>query len=505
MGTLLGLTLQSVVAWESYEQNKISGYFAESWEQPDKKTFVFKVRPNLFWHNKPPVNGRAANAEDIVHHIERNKNGKLKDGSEDKNFYRQPEFQIVDKVEAVDNMTVRVTLNTESPFFLNTLAGTWTKVQAPEAVDQFEADFAKFDVGQIIGTGDFQLTTFKAEGELSFRRHEKAWRNPWLDGIDYVPLFTDAAALQAAFEQKQIDAFAPTQIAVFDDISKRLQGQVYSKKIFTANPVLGTFYAGAPPWQDLRLPGAIQQIMDRRGLIQQLLQGRGAISSNVPPAWAPYALPENELVKYPGFLVDRQKDLTEAKAMWDAGGGPALGDILIDIPDIFEGSYAGVSSLITNHLKSVLGNNFTAKLEPYATITSKLVSQQYGNGKANTWWGWGTPPSDPDPSKGLVNAYHSKSSQYPQWSVPITGMDALLDKLAVEFDAEKRVTMNHDVVKLLLQNAGGGIPHIFEGISDILYWNYYHIGESTHQITVQNFARDNWFDQKDATWNGRPS
>ena len=41
---------------------------------------------------------------------------------------------------------------------------------------------------------------------------------------------------------------------------QRLQGQVYTKKIFTSNPVLMTYYAGAPPWNDIRLPGAIQQV-----------------------------------------------------------------------------------------------------------------------------------------------------------------------------------------------------------------------------------------------------
>jgi hypothetical protein len=89
--------------------------------------------------------------------------------------------------------------------------------------------------------------------------------------------------------------------------------------------------------------------------------------------------------------------------------------------------------------------------------------------------------------------------------VDVPGLDAVLDELAVEFDTNKRVELNHAALRLLLNQHGGGIPHVFEGISNILYWNYYHIGESTHFITTQNVARDSWFDTNDPTYQGRPS
>ncbi|MFN0096584.1 MAG: hypothetical protein ACKVVT_17635, partial [Dehalococcoidia bacterium] len=53
MGTILGYANQSVVAWSSFNEAKLGGYFAESWEQADKQTLIFKVRPQS-WHNKAP-------------------------------------------------------------------------------------------------------------------------------------------------------------------------------------------------------------------------------------------------------------------------------------------------------------------------------------------------------------------------------------------------------------------------------------------------------------------
>ena len=504
MGTVLGHANQSVVNWSSFTEAKMAGYFAGSWEQPDKQTYIFKVKPGLTWHNKPPVNGRAANAADLVFHFNRNKNGTLKDGSKDPNFYRKPLFEVVDKAEAVDNMTVKVTMTKPWPFLLNTLAGTWTKVQAPEAVDKFEADYAKFNAEQIIGTGDFVLTDFKSEGSSTYKRHEKAVVPANWDQIDYIPLFTDPAALQAAFEQRQIDIWAPSQIAVVEDLLKRLAGKIYEKKVFTPNPVLSAWYGGAPPWQDQRLIGAIMGAMDRRGLIQQLLQGRGAIAAFIPPAWAPFALPEKELIAFPGYLEDRAKDNADAKAKWLAGGGDKLGEITVDIPDIFEGLYAGAGAIISNTLKSVLGNDFKIKVEPYSVITAKLVGQKYGgSGGNNVWFGWGNPPSDPDPSLDYINAFDSKSLNYKQWEVKMDKMDGITAALSAEFDVAKRIVLNHEAARETLRHSGGGITGLFEGISNILYWNYCKIGEVTHQVTTHNVGRDLWFDQKDPTWAGR--
>src|SRR5712692_6613750 len=38
---------------------------AESWTQPDDKTYVFKLKKGVRWHPKPPVNGRELTADDI--------------------------------------------------------------------------------------------------------------------------------------------------------------------------------------------------------------------------------------------------------------------------------------------------------------------------------------------------------------------------------------------------------------------------------------------------------
>jgi len=505
ISTLFGFTNLGVMQWNDYAEGKIGGGMAESFEQPDKQTFVFKVRPNLFWHNKAPVNGRAATADDITQFILRNKNGKTQDGVDDPNFYRKASFQTVDKAETVDAKTVKVTMTRPDPFFLNVLAGAYTKVQAPEAIKAFEKDYANLKADLIIGTGAFTLTEFEAAGKLTFVRNEKFYTQVNPDGVKYLPLFTDQAAQQAAFEQKQVDAFAPTQNAVLEDMLKRLTGKVQEIKNFSANPQAGTYYGGSAPWNNPNLIGAIFRAFDRRSLISSLLQGKAALSGNVPPTQAAFGITEKELITFPGYLEDRATEEAEAKKMWAAGGGPALGEIIVDIPDIWEGLYSGGAALITNQLNKVLGNTFTAKIEPYSTITTKIVQKAYGNGKNNIWYGWITEITDPEPTLLQYLQFNSAQPQWQQYGVKIDKVDTLTNSLVNEFDIAKRQNDNKEVNRELLKAYGAGVPYSLVGVGSTLVWNYYHPTKTAPFVTSQQFGTDAWFDQKDPTWSGRPA
>ncbi len=502
--TIIGLTMQRVVHWDSFAEGRIGGGLAESWEPTDPTTYVFKLRPNSYFHDKAPVNGRAATAEDIKFHIERNKAGVTQDGTADPNFYRKNDYQIVDKAEVVDDMSLKVTLARPSPFFLNLLAQSYEGIQAPEAVRQFETQYSQWNAAQIIGTGPYVMTEFNAEGRGKFKKFDKFTGTTYLDGLSYVPLFTDQAAQQSAFEQKQVDAFAPASVPVLNDLRERFKDKILDRPAFSANPIAGTYYGGAAPWNDPNLIGAIFKAYDRRQLIQQFHGGRGAMAGNVPPTQAAFGIDEGELVTFDGYKEDRDKEITEARAMWAAGGGPALGEIILDIPDIFEPLYQA-SSVLTSMLNQNLGTDqFKAKIEPYSTITTKIVQQQYGNGNNNIWYGWITELTDPEPSSGLVGNFKSDSPLNFQYKVAVAGLDPILEKLAVELDQEKRQGLAKDAERLILKAYGAGVPYSHVQITNTLYWNYYHAHEAAPFSTAHLYV-NSWIDKDDPTYQGRPS
>src|SRR5881394_1853607 len=75
---------------------------AESWSQPNDRTYVFKLRKGVRWHPKPPVNGRELTADDVKYTYER---FLTITGNPNK-----PVLEFVDKIEAVDKHTVKFTL-----------------------------------------------------------------------------------------------------------------------------------------------------------------------------------------------------------------------------------------------------------------------------------------------------------------------------------------------------------------------------------------------------------
>ncbi|MGE5594503.1 MAG: ABC transporter substrate-binding protein [Hyphomicrobiales bacterium] len=501
---LFGLTNLGIVQWKSFVKPEIEGAIAESWEQADDGTTVFKLRPNVFWHNKPPVNGRQTTADDIKYFIDRNRIGKTLDGKDDPNFYRKAALQNVDKVEVTDPTTVKVTFTKPDPFFLNTLAGSYSKVQAREAIEKWEGEYQNLSADKIIGTGGFVLDEFAAEGRSKWSRNEKFYQQVNWDGIEWLPLFTDQAAQQAAFEQKQIDAFGPTQNSVIEDLTNRLKGQITETKAFAGNPQAGTYYGGAAPWNNKNLIGAIFRAVPRRDMIQSLLQGKAVLAGNVPPAQQAFTIDEKELTTFPGYLEDRAADEAEAKKMWDAGGGASLGEVIVDIPDIWEGLYSGGAALICNKLSSVLGTKFTPKIEPYSTITTKIVQQKYGgSGGPNIWFGWVTELTDIEPTVLNYLSYNSASPQWPQFSVKNDKIDQITLAALSEFDITKRQNYAKDFVREALKDWGAGIPYSLNGITTVLSWNYFKFPEASAFVQQHMYATKYYFDQNDPTWKGR--
>ena len=503
---MLGRSHLGIVHYRTFEDGgELEGGMAEDWEIPDETTVTLRLRPGVQWHNKPPLDGRATTVEDMQFFIERNRDGTLLDGTEDSSFWRQAQYATVESVDVTDEETLTVTFSQPNPFFLGTLAGSYAKVQAPEIIEEYEGQFRDLPVEAMVGAGAFMLESFDPEGRAEWVRNPDFYEDVNFDGIELVPLFADTAARQSAFLQKDIDALGGIDMDQLNQHLEDYEGEMYNTPSFSANPVAGTYYGGAPPWNDERLIGAIFRTIDRRLLLEQLVQGSGAISGNIPPTQVGWGIPDSELITLPGYLEDRDEELAEARAMWDAADGESLGEIIVDIPDIFEGLYGGVSEIITGMLHENLGNEFTADVVTYTTINGKIPDQAYGNGNNNIWYGWISDVQSLEPTLSIWQTYNSEAPGFFQFGVEIPELDELTNDAMVEFDLERRMEMSQDMERLLLEHWGAGIPYNFLQINNTLRWNYYHLREEPPFPNTHNHYRDHWFNQDDPTWEGRRS
>ena len=65
-------TDRSVSQFTTYwPESILRGHLAESWENPDPLTYIYTIRDNVFFHDKPPVNGRQLTADDMAANYER--------------------------------------------------------------------------------------------------------------------------------------------------------------------------------------------------------------------------------------------------------------------------------------------------------------------------------------------------------------------------------------------------------------------------------------------------
>jgi len=503
-----GLSNLGVVQYDSFKDAKLGPGFAGKWEQPDATTIRFTLRDNLFWQNKPPVNGRAATANDIVQFMLRNRDSKLRDGTVDKStFYRGGDYAAIESATAPDDKTVVVKFSTPNIFFLDTLSNSYAKIQAPEAIDKFEKEYNKLQAEQIIGTGAFELTDFKAEGTLTQKRFDKFPVPALLDAIKFLPLF-DQAAWQAAFEQKQLDEFIPAKKAVLDDVLKRFDKQVTNLITFTANPGLVLTNGGGPPWNNDQLLLAISRVLDRRGMVAQFFGGLGGIFGQIPPSQAAFSIPEKELITLPGFLEDHVKDVAEGKKLWEAQGGPALGKITLDVPDVLELAIPGFSAGWQKQF-SQLGNDTEIKIVPFSTIISKINALQYGRtdlptGSVNIYIGVSSDTSGPEPTLSAYRNYNSTQPRAKIYGPTNAEADGITAKAFNELDVEKRKDLIKQFQRVAINHGGMGLMSSYIQYNNNIHWNYLQIPERATFITSHQ-ANRMWIDTKDPTYQGRPA
>jgi peptide/nickel transport system substrate-binding protein len=139
----------------------VEGDLAESWQQTNDTTYVFKLKKGVRFQAKPPVNGRELTAEDVRYTYERILTDK---GSVNVSMYRA-----IAKVEAVHKYTVRFTLKEPFAWFLDMVANPMGgAIIAKECVEKF-GDLKKPEA--VIGTGPWMLDSYKPNVSITLVRN----------------------------------------------------------------------------------------------------------------------------------------------------------------------------------------------------------------------------------------------------------------------------------------------------------------------------------------------
>jgi len=295
----------------------IEADLAESWQQTNETTYVFKLRKGVRFHAKPPVNGRELTAEDVRYTFEHILSEK---GSANVSMFRA-----IGKIEVVDRYTVKFALKEPFAWFLDMIANPMAgAIIARECVEKFGA-LKKPEA--VIGTGPWMLDAYRPNVSLTLVRNP-AYFVAGLPYIDRVEMFVDEdnASRLAAFLGGKYDLGwefpgainRSDWVQLVEPLKKRRPALKVAE--FPSNVVnLIDMRTDKPPFSDVRVRQAVSLAIDRKGMIDATLEGIGAVNGPLPAALSDWALPIAELGEGAKYY---RYDPAEAKRLLAAAGHP---------------------------------------------------------------------------------------------------------------------------------------------------------------------------------------
>jgi len=266
----------------------VEPHLAESWEQPNDTTYIFKLRKGVRWHAKPPVNGRELTADDVVFTFQR--------ALTVKGNPNRPVFEEIDRVDALDRYTVRFVMNQPFAWFLHSPA--LAPILPKEAADN-EGLFKKPET--VIGTGPWMLERYEPNVRLTFVRNPHYFQPglPYVDAIE-ARIDTDPASKLAAWLSGQYD-FAPeihmTVQRTDLDVVKRRKPNLQMTEFTWLISTLAVPKLEVEPFRDLRVRRALHMAVNLDEVIKvnPMGYGHGAANPLVPAALREWAIPIGQL------------------------------------------------------------------------------------------------------------------------------------------------------------------------------------------------------------------
>jgi peptide/nickel transport system substrate-binding protein len=269
---------------------EIVGDLAESWTQPDDKTYVFKLRKGVKWQKKPPLDGRELTAEDVKYTFDRFTTIK---GNANRHMMAS-----LDKTDVMDKYTVKFSLKESDAYFLDFLANPMALcIVAREAVEKF-GDLKRPEA--VIGTGPWMLEGHEPKVRTTFVRNPDYFvaALPYIQRIEGID-FNDPAARLAAFVTGQIDAGPEFPGMMIRRQDWKIIKEKRPKLRYTEFPSNVMTHAGMrtdkAPFGDVRVRRALSMAIDRKAVIQAVAEGVGVMNPPIPAALTAWAIPYDQM------------------------------------------------------------------------------------------------------------------------------------------------------------------------------------------------------------------
>ena len=308
-----GPMMNNLIWLDPYGKDLV-GDLADRWEfSGNGRVVTFTLKKGIKFHDDIPFTSK-----DVAYNLERG--WKPRDP---RMTYFQSRFSVIEKIEAPDESTVRVTVSKPSNVFFRSL-GISPALMFP-AHFPFPEKLGDWKQAPV-GTGPFKFKGAQAGVRMEFTRNPTYWKPglPYADGIVITnmdwPSIGIASFRTGKLDATNLDSPAPSEVDAF----KKSQGFVAVKTNVSINPLL---LNRRPPMTDVRFRQALSLAMDRQALTTVWLENNGS------PYAAPLLPPElggqwgisvESMKTRPGFRDNKADDIARAKQLLaQAGIDPA--------------------------------------------------------------------------------------------------------------------------------------------------------------------------------------
>lgn len=245
---------------------------AESWEQPDPKTLVLKLREGVTFHDGEPLD-----AEAVVYNIERAQ-------GEGSNI--QADLASVESVTATDASTVTFALKDADASLLLVLADRAGMMVSPKAAEAAGGDLST----KPVGAGGWEFKEWKRGSVLKVTKFADYWDEDTerVSAIDF-NIITEPKTRVTSLRSGQQDVAMEISPSDSDSLEKASGVSLDASPRVNLNQVY--LNKAAPELKDPRVRKALSLAIDRESLLKSGYFNRGVIADGIVPGGDYWAAP----------------------------------------------------------------------------------------------------------------------------------------------------------------------------------------------------------------------
>jgi peptide/nickel transport system substrate-binding protein len=428
---------------------------AESVEPVNPKLYTIRVHKGIEFQD-----GKTLTADDVIYSLQRI--GTEKYGLT--GFAATASMDIAN-IKKVDKYTVQLPLKTPDSTVPQTLA-SYTFGIVPVGYKAYPSPQ--------IGTGAYKLKSFTPGQQSVSERNPNYWRSgqPYFDTVT-IQDFDDSTAQVNALLGGQIDAMTDLPASQVQVVQSHSMNSLISK---TGGWLPLCMAIDMPPFDDNRVRQAMRLIVDRQGMIDQIVSGYGFIGNDL---YAPFD------EGYDSELPQREQDIDKAKSLLKQAG---MENATIDLH-----TTNGASGMV--NLATVFA---TQAKEAGLTINVKNDPNYYGDAYLKLAFSvdfWGTRGYLNQVQQGSLPTSPYNETHWPPKSGEGSNFEDLYNQALAATDDAKRIDIEHQMQQFEYDLGGYIIPY-FGNLIDAYAANVAGFVPSKGTLNLDSFGhgyRTIWF------------